>query len=205
MLLTERIFKHKQSRAIGAARVAHGKLRRRFRKRIRRMKLAGEGTECNDHCSKNWGHLWVCLVLPMKAIASRKLPTISWLSVTGVLGHELCMFRFMWKWQNKRKRAYERIRQITFLRVSQLLKDWKRMSMPALWREFLGFWFHYPFVFKGGRPDSKNSKLVKAQTVPKVTSRNLWHAAGAHRHRYLQVTKHLNHCNSWTKSVSHQW
>ena len=31
--------------------------------------------------------------------------------------------------------------------------------------------------------DSENSKLVKAPTVPKATSRNPRHAAGAHWHR----------------------
>ena len=38
---------------------------------------AKEGTECSDRCSKNWGHLGICLVLPMEAIAGRKLQTIS--------------------------------------------------------------------------------------------------------------------------------
>ena len=55
--------------------------------------------------------------------------------------------------------------------------------MPALWGEFLGFGFHCPPVFKGGRPDSKKSMLVKAPTVPKVTSKNPGHAAGAHWHK----------------------
>ena len=41
----ERTLKNKWSRAIGVPRVAHGKLRRGLRKRIRQMKLAGEGTE----------------------------------------------------------------------------------------------------------------------------------------------------------------
>ena len=58
------------------------------------------------------------------------------------------------------------------------------MSMPASWREFLGFGFSARLVFKGGRPHSENSKLVKAPTVPKVTSRNPGRAAGAHWHRY---------------------
>ena len=42
---TERTFKNKLSWAIGVAGVAHGKSRRRLRKRIRRMKPAEEGTE----------------------------------------------------------------------------------------------------------------------------------------------------------------
>ena len=60
------------------------------------------------------------------------------------------------------------------------------MSMPALWRDFLGFRFSACLVFKGSRPNSENSKLVKAPTVPKVKSRNPkvksrnGHAAGAH-------------------------
>ena len=58
--------------AIAVARVAHWKSRRRNHKRIRLMKLAAEGKEWNDSCS---------LVLPMEAIAGRKLPTISWWSV----------------------------------------------------------------------------------------------------------------------------
>ena len=33
------------------------------------------------------------------------------------------MFRFMWEWHNKRKSAYERIRQITFFRVSRVPKQ----------------------------------------------------------------------------------
>ena len=33
-----------------------------------------------------------------------------------------------------------------------------------------------------GLPNSENSKLVKAPTVPKVTSRNPGHSAGAHWH-----------------------
>ena len=41
------------------------------------------------------------------------------------------------------------------------------MSMPATWREFCGFRIG-PSVFKGGQPDSENSKLVKAPTGPKV-------------------------------------
>ena len=78
-------------------------------------------------------------------------------------GHEFCEFRF-------RKSVYGRIRQITFFRVSRVPKQWtgifkvsntctnlckkkrgtrsriprkdsKRMSMPASWREFLGFGF----------------------------------------------------------------
>ena len=62
------------------------------------------------------------------------------------------------------------------------------MSMPAtLWREFLGFGFL--LVFKGGQSDSEKSKLVKALTVPKVTSRNPGHAAVAHWHRYCQLTE----------------
>ena len=50
----------------------------------------------------------------------------------------------------------------------------------------MGFRFHCPSVFKGGGPeppDSEISKLVKAPTVPKVTSRNSGHAAGTHWHR----------------------
>ena len=43
----------------------------------------------------------------------------------------------------------------------------------------VGFGIHCQSVFKGGRPDSENSELVKAPTVPKVTSRNPGHAAGA--------------------------
>ena len=58
------------------------------------------------------------------------------------------------------------------------------MGMPASQREFLGFGFSARLVFKGGRPDSENSKLVKAQTGPNVTSRNPGHTAGAHWHRY---------------------
>ena len=60
------------------------------------------------------------------------------------------------------------------------------MSMPAEWREFCGFGSFCPSVFKGGRPDLENSKLVKALTVQilrKVTSRNPLHAAGAHWRR----------------------
>ena len=48
---------------------------------------------------------------------------------------------------------------------------------------FLGFGFHCQSVFKGGRPDLENSKLVKAPTVPRVTSRNPGHYAGADWHR----------------------
>ena len=59
----------------------HGKSRRRLHKRIRRMKPAEEGTECNDSYSKNRGHLGIWLGLCMQAIASRKLPTVNWLSV----------------------------------------------------------------------------------------------------------------------------
>ena len=47
MLPTERTFKNKRSRAIGVAvvaAVAHGKSRRRLRKRTRRMNPAGDGT-----------------------------------------------------------------------------------------------------------------------------------------------------------------
>ena len=72
----QRTFENKWSGAIGVAGVAHGNSRRRLRKRIRRMKPAKEGTECNDYCSKNRGHLGVCLVLPIEGIAGRKLPTI---------------------------------------------------------------------------------------------------------------------------------
>ena len=60
----------------------------------------------------------------------------------------------------------------------------KRMSMPAgcsvegvLWV----FGSHCPF--KGGWSDSENSKLVKASTVLKVTSRSPGHAPGAYWHR----------------------
>ena len=38
---------------------------------------AKEGTECNDRCSKNRGHLGICLVLSMEAIAGGKLQMIS--------------------------------------------------------------------------------------------------------------------------------
>ena len=48
-------------------------------------------------------------------------------------------------------------------------------------------------VFKGGGPDSENSKLVKAPTVPKLTSRNPGHATGAHWHRYIKL---------WEKRIS---
>ena len=56
-------------------------------------------------------------------------------------------------------------------------KDSKRMSMPECGGNC---WVSARPVFKGGWPDSENSKLVKAPTVPKVTSRNSGHAAGAH-------------------------
>ena len=67
-------------------------------------------------------------------------------------------------------------------------KNSKRLSMPPSWREILslvGFRFHCPSIFKGGRPDLENSKLVKALTVLKVASRNPGHSAGAHWHRYM--------------------
>ena len=54
---------------------------------------------------------------------------------------------------------------------------WRRSSGSIV--EFFG---SARLVFKGGLPDSENSKLVKALTVPKVTSRNPRHAAGAHWH-----------------------
>ena len=60
-------------------------------------------------------------------------------------------------------------------------------SMPASWRECLGFGLSARQVFKGGRLDSENSKLVKVSTVPKVTSRNPGHAAGAYWHRSCGV------------------
>ena len=63
-------------------------------------------------------------------------------------------------------------------------KDSKRMSMPAWWRESLGFRFHCQSLFKGGWPYPDNSKLVKALTVQKVTSRNPKHSAGAYWHGY---------------------
>ena len=44
-----------------------------------------------------------------------------------------------------------------------------------------------------GGPDSENSKLVKAPTVPKLTSRNPGHATGAHWHRYIKL---------WEKRIS---
>ena len=65
------------------------------------------------------------------------------------------------------------------------------MSMPASWREFLGFGFSARLVFKGGWPDSENSKLVKAPTFPKVTSRNPGHTAGAPWHRYFTTSRNV--------------
>ena len=61
--------------------------------------------------------------------------------------------------------------------------------------------FSARLVFKGGRPDSQNSKLVKAQTVLKVTSRNPRHSAGAHWHRYW-IFKNLNLIFSMTSLFS---
>ena len=84
---TERTFKNELSGAIGVAGVAHGKSTRRHSKRIRLMKPAKEGTEWNDLCSKNLGHLGIYwdgkLGLPMEAIAYRRLPMIcsSWWSL----------------------------------------------------------------------------------------------------------------------------
>ena len=61
--------------------------------------------------------------------------------------------------------------------------DSKRISMPAAKREFCGFRIVVS-VFRDGQPDWENSKLVKALTVQKVTSRNPGHSAGAHWHGY---------------------
>ena len=46
-------------------------------------------------------------------------------------------------------------------------------------------------VFKGGLHNSENSKLVKAPTVPKLTSRNPRHSSGAHWYRYLATLQSL--------------
>ena len=43
---------------------------------------------------------------------------------TDQWGHEFHIFRFMWKWHNKRKSACEMFRQITFFRVSLVPKKW---------------------------------------------------------------------------------
>ena len=116
----ERQFKNKLSWAIGEAGGARGKLRRRLRKRIRRMESAEEDTEWNGRCWKNLVHLGVCLVLPIEAIADRKLPTTSWYK----WGDKYCMFRFMWKWHNKRKSACETLKHFTLFRISHVLKQW---------------------------------------------------------------------------------
>ena len=39
-------------------------------------------------------------------------------------------------------------------------KGFEKMGVPAAWREFSWFRILRPFVFKGGRPDLENSKLV---------------------------------------------
>ena len=51
-------------------------------------------------------------------------------------------------------------------------------------------------VFKGGRPESENSKLVKAPTVPKVTT-------GAHWHRYTGVLGSANAYGRKQRSPQH--
>ena len=62
--------------------------------------------------------------------------------------------------------------------------------------------FSARLVFKGGRPDSENSKLVKAPTVPKAKSRNPRHAAGAHWHRVgFSVQKNCSLCSA-TQHIS---
>ena len=123
------------------------------------------------------------------------------------------MFRFMWKWHKNRKgtcegsgkfRANHLSQSISFQSVKNLdefvrqyggrksgsreaeFQERNRKEWACLQRggKFVGFRFHCPSLLNGGRPDSENSKLVKAQTVPKMTSRNPGHAAGAHWHRY---------------------
>ena len=71
----KRTLKNKRFIEVGG--VSHRKSKRRLRKRMRRTKPAGEGAEQNDRCSKNRGHLGICLGLPTEAIAGRILSTIS--------------------------------------------------------------------------------------------------------------------------------
>ena len=61
----------KSSKTNGSERLAWPIFRRN-----RQMKPAGEGTKCNNRCSKNTGRLGICLALPME-LQVKKLPTIS--------------------------------------------------------------------------------------------------------------------------------
>ena len=114
---------------------------------------------------------------------------------------------------------YERIRQITFFRVSRVPKQWtgifkvsntcmnlcnnmveekagvekqnskkgfEKNEHACIVEGVLGFLIFCPSGIVRGQARLGNSKLVKAQTVPKVTSRNPRHTAGAHWHRYWQ-------------------
>ena len=65
-------------------------------------------------------------------------------------------------------------------------KGFEKNEHACSW-SFVGFGFHCQSIFEGGQPDYENSNLVKAQTVPKVTSRNSRHAAGSHWHRYIKA------------------